>query len=72
MEATDGSGRKTVIQTVTVVKEQQRLLLQGGENGCGVEPGDRSEDGRHAGAAGAEAIAAVMLKGHQTHNTFPK
>ena len=35
LEATDGSGRKTVIQTVTVVKEQQRLLLQGGENGRG-------------------------------------
>lgn len=33
LEATDGSGRKTVIHSVTVVKEQERLLLQGGEDG---------------------------------------
>lgn len=31
MEATDGSGRKTTIQTVS--KEKGRLLLQGAENG---------------------------------------
>src|SRR5262245_65577724 len=33
LEATDGSGRKAEIQSVTVAKEQQRLLLQGAEQG---------------------------------------
>ena len=33
LEATDGSGRKTAIDSVTVAKDQQRLLLQGGEQG---------------------------------------
>ena len=33
LEATDGSGRKSEIQSVTVAKEQKRLLLQGGEQG---------------------------------------
>jgi hypothetical protein len=33
IEATDGSGRKTEIQSFTLAKEQQRLLLQGGEQG---------------------------------------
>jgi hypothetical protein len=33
IEATDGSGRKTPISSVTVAKEQQRLLLQGDEQG---------------------------------------
>jgi hypothetical protein len=33
LEATDGSGRKSEIQSVTLAKEQQRLLLQGGEQG---------------------------------------
>ena len=33
LEATDGSGRKTEIQSFTLAKEQQRLLLQGGEQG---------------------------------------
>jgi hypothetical protein len=33
LEATDGSGRKTEIQSVTLAKDQQRLLLQGGEQG---------------------------------------
>lgn len=33
LEATDGSGRKTAIDSVTLAKEQQRLLLQGGEQG---------------------------------------
>jgi len=33
LEATDGSGRKGEIQWVTVAKEQQRLLLQGSEQG---------------------------------------
>ena len=33
LEATDGSGRKSAIQSFTVAKEQQRLLLQGGEGG---------------------------------------
>jgi len=33
LEATDGSGRKSPIQSFTVAKEQKRLLLQGGENG---------------------------------------
>jgi hypothetical protein len=33
LEATDGSGRKTDIQSVTVAKDQKRLLLQGGEQG---------------------------------------
>ena len=33
LEATDGSGRQTEIQSFTLAKEQQRLLLQGGEQG---------------------------------------
>ena len=33
LEATDGSGRKTEIHSVTLAKDQQRLLLQGGEQG---------------------------------------
>jgi hypothetical protein len=33
LEATDGSGRKTEIQSFTLAKDQQRLLLQGGEQG---------------------------------------
>ena len=33
LEATDGSGRKSEIHSVTLAKEQQRLLLQGGEQG---------------------------------------
>ena len=33
LEATDGSGRKTEIHSFTLAKEQQRLLLQGGEQG---------------------------------------
>jgi hypothetical protein len=33
LEATDGSGRKSEIQSVTVAKEQKRILLQGGEQG---------------------------------------
>jgi hypothetical protein len=33
LEATDGSGRKTPIHSSTLVKEQERLLLQGGEQG---------------------------------------
>ena len=33
LEATDGSGRKSTIQSATLAKEQQRLLLQGGEQG---------------------------------------
>jgi hypothetical protein len=33
LEATDGSGRKSEIQSVTQAKDQQRLLLQGGEQG---------------------------------------
>jgi hypothetical protein len=33
LEATDGSGRKTEIHSFTLVKEKERLLLQGGENG---------------------------------------
>jgi len=33
LEATDGSGRKTAIHSSTLVKEKERLLLQGGENG---------------------------------------
>jgi hypothetical protein len=33
LEATDGSGRKTEIQSVTVANEQKRLLLQGTEQG---------------------------------------
>jgi hypothetical protein len=32
-EAADGSGLKTPIQSSTLVKEQERLLLQGGEQG---------------------------------------
>jgi hypothetical protein len=35
LEATDGSGRKTPIHSVAVVKERERLLLQGGEQGRG-------------------------------------
>jgi hypothetical protein len=33
IEATDGSGRKTPIDSSTLVKEQERLLLHGGEQG---------------------------------------
>jgi hypothetical protein len=33
LEATDGSGRKTEIHSVMLAKDQQRLLLQGGEQG---------------------------------------
>src|SRR5262245_53145528 len=33
LEATDGSGRKSTIQSVTLAKDQQRLMLQGGEQG---------------------------------------
>ena len=33
LEATDGSGRKSEIQSATLAKDQQRLLLQGGEQG---------------------------------------
>jgi len=33
LEATDGSGRKSEIQSVTIAKEQKRILLQGGEQG---------------------------------------
>jgi hypothetical protein len=33
LEATDGSGRKSEIQSVTLAKDQRRLLLQGGEQG---------------------------------------
>ena len=33
LEATDGSGRKTEIHSSTIAKEQQRLLVQGGEQG---------------------------------------
>jgi hypothetical protein len=33
LEATDGSGRKTEIQSFTLAKEQERLLLQGNEGG---------------------------------------
>jgi hypothetical protein len=33
LEATDGSARKTAIDSVTLAKDQQRLLLQGGEQG---------------------------------------
>jgi hypothetical protein len=33
LEATDGSGRKSEIQSATVAKEQKRLLLQGSEQG---------------------------------------
>ena len=33
LEATDGSGRKSEIQSVTLAKDQQRLFLQGGEQG---------------------------------------
>lgn len=35
LEATDGSGRRTAIHSAAVVKEKERLLLQGGENGRG-------------------------------------
>jgi hypothetical protein len=35
LEATDGSGRKTAIHSAAVVKEKERLLLQGGEQGRG-------------------------------------
>jgi hypothetical protein len=33
LEATDGSGRKTPIHSSTLVKERERLLVQGGEQG---------------------------------------
>jgi hypothetical protein len=33
LEATDGSGRKTPIHSSVLVQEQERLLLQGGEQG---------------------------------------
>jgi hypothetical protein len=33
LEATDGSGRKSEIQSATLAKDHQRLLLQGGEQG---------------------------------------
>ena len=33
LDATDGSGRKTPIHSSTLVKEQERLLLQGSEQG---------------------------------------
>jgi hypothetical protein len=33
LEATDGSGRKTEINSFSLAKDQQRLLLQGGEQG---------------------------------------
>jgi hypothetical protein len=33
LEATDGSGRKTAIESFTLAREQQRLLLQGLEEG---------------------------------------
>ena len=33
LEATDGSGRRSEIQSSTLVKDKERLLLQGGENG---------------------------------------
>jgi hypothetical protein len=33
LEATDGSGRKSTIQSATLAKDQQRLMLQGGEQG---------------------------------------
>jgi hypothetical protein len=33
LDGTDGSGRKTEIHSVMLAKDQQRLLLQGGEQG---------------------------------------
>ena len=33
IEATDGSGRKSVIHSSTLVKEPARLIVQGGEHG---------------------------------------
>jgi hypothetical protein len=33
LEATDGSGRKSEINSFSLAKDQQRLLLQGGEQG---------------------------------------
>jgi hypothetical protein len=33
LDATDGSGRKTPIHSSTLMKEQERLLLQGSEQG---------------------------------------
>ena len=49
LEATDGSGRKTVIHSSTLAKEPPRLILQGGDAGPCLEPRDRSEDGRDDG-----------------------
>ena len=44
VEATDGSGRKTPINSFAVAKDQQRLLLQGDEQGrlWGMVIGQRS------------------------------